>query len=126
MVRIFGREPALWLALVASAVKLVAAFGLDLSVDQQAVLNAAAAAVVGVVVAFVARDALFAPVLGAIQAVVALAVGFGLNWSSDQQAIVMTAATALVAMFTRTQAIAPVSASAAPAPSTTEADVYGG
>lgn len=123
---IFGREPALWLALFASAVKLCAAFGLNLSVDQQAVLNAAAAAIVGVAVAVIAHDALFAPVLGALQAAVALAVGFGLNWSSDQQAIVMTAAAALVAMFTRTQVTAPVAAAEVTAPATSEADVYGG
>jgi hypothetical protein len=104
---VFRREPALWLALVAALVKLGAAFGLHLSSDQQALVNAAAAAVVGVVVAVVAHDALAAPVLGALQAAVALAVGFGLHWSADHQAVVMAAAAALVAMFVRTQVTAP-------------------
>jgi len=108
MLFVFRREPALWLALVAAVVKLGAAFGLKVSADQQALVNALAAAVVGAVVAVVAHDALAAPLLGLVQALVALAVGFGLHWSADQQAVVMTAATAVVAMFVRTQVTAPV------------------
>lgn len=104
------REPALLLALIASVVKLGSAFGLDVTADQQAVINAAAAAIVGLVVAVAAHDSLSAPILGAVQALVALAVGFGLHWSADQQAIVMTAAAATVAMFVRTQVTAPAAA----------------
>lgn len=108
MPRIFGREPALWLALVAVAVKLLTAFGLDVSSGQQAVINAAAAAVVGLVVAVMVHDGISAAVLGLVQAGLALAVGFGLDWSADQQAVVMSAAAALVAMFVRTQVTAPI------------------
>lgn len=110
---VLRREPAVVLALVAALVKLGAAFGLDVSADQQAVINAAAAAIVGLVVAVAAHDALSAPILGALQALVALAVGFGLHWNADQQAVVMTAAAALVAMWTRTQVTAPVAAASA-------------
>lgn len=42
--KIFGREPAAWLALIAVAVKLSTAFGLDLTDGQQATINAVAAA----------------------------------------------------------------------------------
>jgi hypothetical protein len=108
------REPALWLALVAVAVKLVSAFWIHVSVDNQALINAAAAALVGLLVAVIAHDAIGAAALGFLQAAVALAVGFGLHWSPDQQAIVMSFATAVVAMFTRTQVVAPVAASALP------------
>jgi hypothetical protein len=107
--KIFGREPALWLALVAVAVKLATAFGLDLSSGQQAVVNAAAAAIVGLVVAVMVHDGISAAVLGLAQAALALAVGFGLDWSAGQQAVVMSAAAALVAMFVRTQVTAPIS-----------------
>jgi nicotinamide riboside transporter PnuC len=109
MPRIFGREPALWLALVAVAVKLATAFGLDVSSDQQAVINACAAAIVGLVVAVMVHDGISAAVLGLVQAGLALAVGFGLDWSADQQAVVMSAAAALVGMFVRTQVTAKVS-----------------
>ncbi|OKJ06831.1 hypothetical protein [Kitasatospora sp. CB01950] len=108
--RIFGREPALWLALVAVVVKLGAAFGLSVSPEQQALINAAAAAGVGLVVALVVHDGRGAAVLGLVQAALALAVGYGLHWSADQQAVALSAVAALVAMWTRTQVTAPVPA----------------
>jgi hypothetical protein len=111
--KIFGREPALWLALVAIVVKLATAFGLDLTNDQQAVINAVAAAVVGVLVAFSVHDGIGAAVLGLVQAGLALAVGFGLHWSPDQQSTVLSLASALVAMWTRTQVTAKVPAAGA-------------
>ncbi|MBD0734986.1 hypothetical protein [Streptomyces sp. CBMA29] len=104
--KIFGREPALWLALVAVAVKLSTAFGLDLSDGQQASVNAGAAAVAGVLVAVSTQDGISAAVLGLLQAGIALAVGFGLHWSPDQQSTVMSFAAALAAMWTRTQVTA--------------------
>jgi uncharacterized protein (DUF697 family) len=106
MPKIFGREPALWLALLAVIVKLSTAFGLDLTDKQQAVINAAAAALVGVLVAISVHDGISAAVLGLVQAGIALAIGFGLHWTPDQQATVMSFAAALVAMWTRTQVIA--------------------
>lgn len=105
--KIFGREPALWLALIAVAVKLSTAFGLNLSTDQQAVVNAVAAALAGLIVAISVHDGISAAVLGFIQAAVALAVGFGLHWAPEQQAVVLSFAAAIVAMFVRTQVVAP-------------------
>jgi hypothetical protein len=110
MPKFFTREPALWLGLVAILVKTLAAFGLNVTTDQQAVINAAAAAIVGLVVAVIAHDGISAALLGAVQAVIALAVGFGLHWSADQQAVVMSLAAAIVAMFVRTQVTAPTAA----------------
>ncbi|WP_329177885.1 hypothetical protein [Streptomyces sp. NBC_01477] len=104
--RIFGREPALWLALLGVAVKLATAFGLDLTNDQQASVNAASLAVVGVLVAASTHDGIAAAALGLLQAGIALAVGFGLHWAPDQQATVMSFAAALAAMWTRTQVTA--------------------
>jgi hypothetical protein len=83
-VKLFNREPALWLGLIAIVVKLAAAFGVDVSAEQQAVINAVAAA----------------------------AVGFGLDWSAEQQAVVLAAASAVVAMWDRTQITAPAPATA--------------
>jgi hypothetical protein len=113
--KIFNREPALWLGLVAISVKLLAAFGMDVSTDQQAVINAVAAALVGLILAVVAHDAIGAAVLGFAQAALALAVGFGLDWSAEQQAVTLAAAAAIVAMWDRTQITAPAPAVTAPA-----------
>lgn len=106
-----SREPALYLTLVATAVRLVAAFWINLSGEQQAVLNAAATAVAGLVVAlWVRRDGQVAALLGVVQAVLALAVGFGADLSAEAQAVIMSFVGAAVAMFVRTQVDAPTPA----------------
>jgi len=108
--KLFGREPALWLGLISSLVMFAGAFGLNLTADQQALINAASAALFGLLTAwFIAKDGLTAAILGFVQAVLALAVGFGLNLSSDKQTIIMVVVSALTSMFVRTQATAPVS-----------------
>lgn len=101
--KIFGREPAAFVALAAVVIKLLAAFGVHLSSDQQSVLNAVVAAAVGLVVAVMAHDALAAPIYGLAQAALALAVGFGLHWTADQQALVLSGVQIVLAMFLRTQ-----------------------
>jgi hypothetical protein len=105
----FGRDPALYLTLVATAVRLAAAFFIDLSGEQQAVLNAAATAVAGLLVAVIVRhDGQVAAILGVAQALLALAVGFGLDLSAENQAVIMSFVGALAAAFIRTQVVAPV------------------
>lgn len=108
--KIFGREPALWLALVAVVVQTISAFVVNVTADQQAWINAVAAAVVGLIVAISTGDGIVAAVLGLAQAAVGLAVGYGLDWSTSQQGIVMSLVAAVVGMFTRTQVVAPVAA----------------
>lgn len=108
--KFFGREPALWLGLVAALVYTFDAFVFDLTDGQAALINAGAAALVGVITALVTRDGVSAAALGFIKAALSLALGFGLKLSPDQQVAIMTLATGAVAMFVRTQAHAPVSA----------------
>ncbi|MFD7016148.1 hypothetical protein [Streptomyces sp. NPDC059928] len=110
--RIFGREPAAVLAVIAAAVKLASAFWFHTTVTQQATVNTAAATAVALIIAIVVHDGVGAALLGFIQAGMAAAVGFGLHWSADTQAVVFTFATALVAAFTRTQVTARVPAPA--------------
>ena len=126
MPRIFGREPALWLSLVATAVKLVGAFWVHLSNDQQSLINALAAAIVGLIVARIVHDGTSAALLGLAQGALALAVGFGLHMAADQQATSMSAVGVVIAMFVRTQVTAPQPAPALTSAPTPEADVYGG
>ncbi|MFF1916218.1 hypothetical protein ACFVYE_32445 [Streptomyces sp. NPDC058239] len=111
--KFFGREPAALLALFAIVVKLAAAFGLDVSIDVQACVNAVAAAAMGIAIAVVANDGLGAAIVGFAQSALALALGLGLDWSADKQAVVLTAVTIVVGMWDRTQVTAPVPAGAA-------------
>ncbi|MFB7867370.1 hypothetical protein [Streptomyces sp. NPDC056069] len=89
MIKIWGREPAAWLSLVAIVVKLAAAFGWDVSLETQANVNAVAAAAMGILIALLVHDGLGAAIIGLAQAGLALAIGYGLDWSADRQAVVM-------------------------------------
>lgn len=103
------REPALLLTLVATAVRLISAFWVPVSDEQQAWVNAAATAVCSAIVAlWVRREGQVPAILGAIQAVLALAVGFGLHWTPEQQAIFMSFVGAAAAFYARTQVVAPI------------------
>lgn len=106
--RALGREPALWLALVTAAIQLSSAFFLDLSTEQQALLNALAVALSGAVTAYmVAQDRMVPALVGAMQALLSVAVGFGADLSPDTQAAVMASVAGVAAMFVRTQVWAP-------------------
>lgn len=109
IVRLFGREPAVWLALAAAAVQLVSAFFLPLTDVQQGSLNAVAVAAVGFLTAWqVSKERALPAVLGVIQAALALGLSFGWHLSPERQAVIMSVAAAIVAMFVRTQVEAPV------------------
>jgi hypothetical protein len=107
-VRIFGREPAVWLAVAAAALKLVGAFWAGFTPEQQSWCNAVLAAAMGLAVAIIAHDGIVAAVLGLAQALLSLAVGYGLDWTADQQAVVMAFVTMVAGAFNRTQVTAPV------------------
>ncbi|RAJ70302.1 hypothetical protein K378_01467 [Streptomyces sp. Amel2xB2] len=107
--KIFGREPALWLGMLAALLKMLTAFGLDVTETQQTLVNAFAAAAVGVILAVVAKvGAVAAAILQAAQAAMALFVGFGLNWGTEKQGMVMAVVAAALALYERTQVEAPV------------------
>lgn len=109
-----SRNPALWLTLFATVVRLGAAFFVHLTDGQQAVLNAAATAVAGLIVAvWVKKDGQVAAILGVAQALLALAIGFGLGFTAERQAIIMSVVGAVAAAFIHTQVVAPVSADGA-------------
>lgn len=106
-----SRDPALYLALFASVVSLLAAFVVHLTDTQQTLLNAGASAGVGLVVAlWVRHDGQVAAILGVAQAALSLAVGFGAHVSAENQSLILTAVASAVAMFVRTQVVAPVNA----------------
>lgn len=108
--KIFGREPALILAFIAGLVQVVSSFVLPLTTEQQAWLNGAAAAVMGLITAVMVGDGVQAAVLGLIQGLLSLAVGFGLDIPPDKQSVLMAAVAAGVALWVRDRVTAPVAA----------------
>lgn len=111
MGKIFGREPALILAVVASAVMMISTFVYPLSSEQQGALNAVAMALVGIVTAWaVAEDGGLAMIIGLAKAVLALAISFGLHWTPETQAVVMGFVTVTAQLFVRQNVVAPIRA----------------
>lgn len=106
--RIFGRDPALWLALAASVISGLGTFVVHLNVDQEGALNGVVAAIVGLIVWKLTKDGGPALILGFVKALIVLTAAFHFNLSTDKQTILMTLVSAVVAMFVRTQVAAPI------------------
>lgn len=109
--KVFGREPVYILAFVAIGLKLAAAYGLDVTADQQGAIMAVLSLVVAVVNAIVLKTgAAAAAVVNLAQGVLALFLAFGLHLSADQQALWMGVVEAAVALVIRKEVTAPVPA----------------
>jgi hypothetical protein len=114
--KVFGREPAVWLALLAAGLQALTAFGLDVSSNWQSIITAVVAAVFGLITAFVVGDGVVAAVTGLGQAVLALVVGLGVDWSADDQAKLMVFVALVAGAFVRQNVVAPVPATAVSGP----------
>ncbi|MGW6703623.1 hypothetical protein ACWGDE_01835 [Streptomyces sp. NPDC054956] len=107
--RIFGREPVYILAVIAVALKLASAYGLDVSDAQQTLINTVLACLVAVASAVVLKTgAAGAAILQLSQAGLALFVGFGLDMSATEQAGWMSLVSAVLAVVSHGQVEAPV------------------
>jgi hypothetical protein len=99
---IFGREPALLLGAASAAIALGSALFLNLDAAQQSVLNAAVAAIVGLVVALKVQGGTWAAALLALlQTLIALALGFNFDLSPEIQSGIMLLATTVLSFATR-------------------------
>jgi hypothetical protein len=107
--KVFGREPVYILAVLAIGLKLAAAYGLDVSDEQQTLINTALACLVAVVSAVVLKTgAAGAAILQLASAGLALFVGFGLDLSATEQAGWMSLVAAVLALFEHREVQAPV------------------
>lgn len=108
-------EPAIWAAVVTTAVQFAAAFWLPWSDAMVSGVNAAVIAAAGIWVAFATRStdnggSIKAALLGFVQAAISAGIAFGWMVSPEQTAVIMTFVGALVAAFVRTTSV-PVGAS---------------
>lgn len=109
--RIFGREPVYILAFVAITLKLSAAYGLDVSTEQQGAIMAVLSLIVAVVSAIMLRNgAAGAAIVNLAQGALALFLAFGLDMSPEQQALWLGAVEGAVALLLHREVTAPVSA----------------
>jgi len=107
---VFGREPAYWLALASGLIAFVSASVASLSTDQQGVLNAAVAAVFGVITAgFLAGEKSVAAIVGLFKALIAVGLAFGLALSPEVQSSAMVVVElVLTGVLVRPNVAAPV------------------
>lgn len=114
MGKIYGREPAVWLAALGAVWQILSAFGLDFDAQLQSIVTAVVAAVLGLVVAVQVGDGILAAVSGLVTAAVSLVSYFAFDWSAETQAQFVSAVMVIVGVFVRSQVTAPVPASVSP------------
>lgn len=114
MTRIFGREPAYWLALASGLIALISSAIFPLTTDQQGWLNASVAALLGVVTAWTLKgEGLVAALVGFFKALIAVGLAFGLSLSPEIQGSAMIVVElVLTGVLVRPNVLAPVPASA--------------
>lgn len=113
--KIFGREPSLWIATIGTVLSLIAGFGLDwLTPEQAALVVVVLNALLGVVNAVLVRPVAPAAFTYFVAAVATLIAAYGVEVSQSQVALVNGAVLAVLALLLR-GAVSPVE------PSTPEA-----
>jgi hypothetical protein len=111
--RIFGREPAIWLGVIAAALNLAVGFGLPVTTVQTGLINAAVAGVLAVVAAVAVRPFPVPLLIGAVNAALALGIGFGAPISSGVVGMLDALIVAVAAVVLRSQ-VSPLTPPVAP------------
>ena len=108
--RIFGREQALWLGLVAGVVGVLTGFGIQVPEHTQGIVTAVIVFVFGVYNAVKLHDGLNALVSHVALALFSLLAAFGLNWSDHKQAVILGALALVTGFITRQVSVNTVTA----------------
>jgi hypothetical protein len=102
--KIFGREPAVWVGFIEAAIALAMAAGwIDITADQTAQIMAVVVAVFGVLTAYLTHDTMLGVLVGLTKATLALIVGFGFTLSPELTASIIAFVVVVVGLFQRTQ-----------------------
>lgn len=114
VVKLFGRELAVWLATIAAVFQVVTSYGFDVNGHVQGIITAVVVFVFAILVAIHAHDGIIALVTGIATALFSLFAAFGLDMPADKQGFILGAITMVLGFFVRTQVTSPVSASVSP------------
>lgn len=116
MGKVFGREPAMWLAFLGADWQVVSAFGLHFGAETQAVVTAVVAAVLGLIVAVHVHDGIISAVNGFVVAAVSAVSYYAMHWDAAGQAKLVGAVMIVFTFFfVRQNVTSPVPASVSPA-----------
>jgi hypothetical protein len=111
-VRIFGREPALLIAVISAGLSLLVTFGFGVSADQAGAIVAGISAVFAAVTAAATRPIAPSAFTGLVAAAAALLAAYGLDLSAEKVGAINAVVLAGLALLTRAQ----VTPSKEPAP----------
>ena len=114
IMRIFGRELAVWLATVAAVFQAAMSFGLDVDGHVQGIATAIVVFVFGVVTAIRSGDGIIAMATGVVTALFSLFAAFNLEWSPERQGYIIGALTLILGFWVRDRIVASVPASVSP------------
>lgn len=115
MVKIFGRELAVWLATIAAVFQVVTSYGLDVNGHVQGIITAVVVFVFAVAVAVQAHDGIIALVTGIATALFSLFTAFGLDFTPEKQTLWLGVITVVLGFFVRTQVTSPIPPTVSPA-----------
>jgi uncharacterized membrane protein len=102
--KLFGREPTLWIQAVSALLGIIVAFGMDwLTGDQAAAITAVVSAGFGALNAMVVRPIAPAAFTGLVAAAATLLAAFGLDFNQEQVGMVQVAVLAVLSLITRNQ-----------------------
>ncbi|MEV1331112.1 hypothetical protein AB0J20_16220 [Micromonospora costi] len=102
--KLFGREPTLWIQAIAALLGVFVTFGLPgLSATQAAAIVAALTAAAAAVNAALVRPVAPAAFTGLVTAVAVLVAAYGLNVSQETVGAVQVAVVGFLALLTRNQ-----------------------
>ena len=102
--KVFGREPAVYIAVIEALLAFLVTFGLDgLSAEQSTNILAVAVAAGGLITAWATRDTLLAALGGAARAVLILVTSYGLNLSQEQIGLAVVLVSSAGGIWLRTQ-----------------------
>lgn len=107
-VKIFGREQAVWLALVAGVFQVLSAYNFDVDGKFQGIATAVVVFVFAVYVAVTSGDGIIALASGVVVAAGSLFTALGLDWAAEHQANILGLITVVGGFVLRKFIVAPV------------------
>lgn len=112
--KLFGREQAVWLQMVAAVFTVLMGYGVDMDGRVQGLITAAVVFVFSVVTAVRNGDGIVAMATGIAVALFALFAAFGWDWSQEHQANVLSLIVVAGGFVMRQLTVSPTPATVSP------------
>jgi hypothetical protein len=102
-IKIFGREPAVWVGVIEAFLAVLLSFGIGITESTYGPIMAVVVALGGFVTALGTKDTLLGALIGVIKAGVVLIAVFGISLSEQQTGALIAAVSVVFALYQRTQ-----------------------